>query len=81
MIALSFATIRFFAVGFTHYCGQRHKSGTFTVWRIRNVKVSGFPSPAVSAGSGDAFDRIGTGIGAMLAGSGCRHASFTASTS
>ena len=21
-------------LGFTHYCGQRHKSGTFTVWRI-----------------------------------------------
>jgi hypothetical protein len=20
--------------GLTHYCGQRHKSGTFTVWRI-----------------------------------------------
>lgn len=21
-------------LGFTHYCGQRHKTGTFTVWRI-----------------------------------------------
>ena len=24
--------------GFTHYCGQRHKSGTFTVWRITAKK-------------------------------------------
>jgi hypothetical protein len=21
-------------LGFTHYCGRRHKTGTFTVWRI-----------------------------------------------
>ena len=34
-------------LGFTHYCGQRHKSGTFTVWRslrrsawLRNSKPS-----------------------------------------
>src|SRR5450631_1406122 len=25
-------------LGFTHYCGQRHKSGTFTVWRITAKK-------------------------------------------
>src|SRR5271157_342064 len=25
-------------LGFTHYCGQRHKSGTFTVWRITAQK-------------------------------------------
>jgi RNA-directed DNA polymerase len=25
-------------LGFTHYCGQRHKSGTFTVWRISAKK-------------------------------------------
>src|SRR5499427_4794418 len=25
-------------LGFTHYCGQRHKSGTFTVWRITASK-------------------------------------------
>jgi transposase InsO family protein len=24
--------------GFPHYCGQRHKSGTFTVWRITAKK-------------------------------------------
>jgi RNA-directed DNA polymerase len=25
-------------LGFTHYCGQRHKSGAFTVWRITAKK-------------------------------------------
>ena len=25
-------------LGFTHYCGQRHKNGTFTVWRITAKK-------------------------------------------
>src|SRR5262244_3543186 len=25
-------------LGFTHYCGKRHKSGTFTVWRITAKK-------------------------------------------
>lgn len=25
-------------LGFTHYCGQRHKTGTFTVWRITAKK-------------------------------------------
>jgi group II intron reverse transcriptase/maturase len=25
-------------LGFTHYCGQRHKKGTFTVWRITAKK-------------------------------------------
>jgi hypothetical protein len=25
-------------LGFTHYCGQRHKSGTYTVWRITAKK-------------------------------------------
>jgi len=25
-------------LGFTHYCGQRHKSGTFTAWRITAKK-------------------------------------------
>jgi len=25
-------------LGFTHYCGQRHKSGTFTIWRITAKK-------------------------------------------
>jgi RNA-directed DNA polymerase len=25
-------------LGFTHYCGQRHKSGTFTVWRTTAKK-------------------------------------------
>jgi RNA-directed DNA polymerase len=25
-------------LGFTHYCGQSHKSGTFTVWRITAKK-------------------------------------------
>ena len=25
-------------MGFTHYCGQRHKTGTFTVWRITAKK-------------------------------------------
>src|SRR5450631_3017260 len=25
-------------LGFTHYCGQRHKSGTFTVWRVTAKK-------------------------------------------
>ena len=25
-------------LGFTHFCGQRHKSGTFTVWRITAKK-------------------------------------------
>jgi RNA-directed DNA polymerase len=25
-------------LGFTHYCGQRHKRGTFTVWRITAKK-------------------------------------------
>ncbi len=25
-------------LGFTHYCGPRHKSGTFTVWRITAKK-------------------------------------------
>src|SRR5713226_8622317 len=25
-------------LGITHYCGQRHKSGTFTVWRITAKK-------------------------------------------
>jgi RNA-directed DNA polymerase len=27
-------------LGFTHICGQRHKTGTFTVWRItaKNTK-------------------------------------------
>ena len=25
-------------LGFAHYCGQRHKSGTFTVWRITAKK-------------------------------------------
>ena len=28
----------FIFLGFTHYCGQRHKSGTFTVWRITAKK-------------------------------------------
>jgi group II intron reverse transcriptase/maturase len=28
-------------LGFTHYCGQRHKSGTFTVWRITAKKRMG----------------------------------------
>ncbi|HEY6373332.1 MAG TPA: group II intron reverse transcriptase/maturase [Candidatus Sulfotelmatobacter sp.] len=25
-------------LGFTHYCGQRHKTGTFTVWRLTAKK-------------------------------------------
>jgi RNA-directed DNA polymerase len=25
-------------LGFTHYCGERYKSGTFTVWRITAKK-------------------------------------------
>src|SRR5271165_3921794 len=29
-------------LGFTHYCGQRHKSGTFTVWRITAMGACAF---------------------------------------
>ena len=25
-------------LGFTHYCGQRHKTGTFTVWRVTSKR-------------------------------------------
>jgi hypothetical protein len=25
-------------LGFTHYCGRRHKTDTFTVWRITAKK-------------------------------------------
>jgi RNA-directed DNA polymerase len=28
-------------LGFTHFCGQRHKTGTFTVWRITAKKRNG----------------------------------------
>ena len=28
-------------LGFTHYCGQRHKTKTFTVWRITAHKADG----------------------------------------
>jgi len=34
-------------LGFTHYCGQRHKTGTFTVWRITAKKRMGAKLKAI----------------------------------
>jgi RNA-directed DNA polymerase len=34
-------------LGFTHYCGQRHKTGTFAVWRITAKKRMGAKLKAI----------------------------------
>src|SRR3569833_2022819 len=36
-------------LGFTHYCGQRHKTGTFTVWRITAKKRMAAKLQAIKA--------------------------------
>jgi hypothetical protein len=48
---------------------------------ITNAPTSASSSNVSTAGSGDAFGRIATGVGAMLAGNACLWPSFTASTS
>ena len=48
---------------------------------ITNAPTSESSSNVSTAGSGDAFGRIGTGVGAIPAGNGCLRPSSTASTS
>src|SRR5438045_7005265 len=53
-------------LGFTHYCGQRHKSGTFTVWRITAKKRMVAKLKAIQAELQSRMHHRTTEVGAWL---------------